>query len=322
MQAIIYEKYGEPTEVMKLKEVAKPVPKADEVLIKVKAVSLNASDKEFVYGTPAYVRMWGLQKPKYSILGSDVTGIIEAVGEEVTQFKVGDEVLGDIMYAWGGFAEYVGAKASSLVLKPANRSFEEVATLPQAAVVVLQGLRDKGQIKPGQQVLINGAGGGSGTFAIQLAKHYGTEVTGIDNTGKLAFMRSVGADHVIDYTKEDFVEVGRKYDFILDLVAHRSLFDYKKVLKPQGKYLLVGGLMKRLLQVAFLGAIFSKKNGQQFSILEHKQNTKDLTSILELYEAGKITPCIDKNFPLAEVPQAIAYLASGQAKGKVMISFD
>lgn len=320
MKAIVYKKYGFPIEVMKLQEVDKPIPKADEVLIKVKAVSLNASDVEFVKGTPIYTRLWGFSKPKYTILGSDIAGVIETVGKKVTQFKVGDAVFGDIMYTWGGFAEYVCVKVNLLVLKPANCTFKEAAALPQAGIVALQGLRDKGQIQSGQKVLINGAGGGSGTFAIQLAKHYGAEVTGIDNTGKLGLMHSVGADHVIDYTKEDFVQVGRKYDLIIDFVAHRSLFDYQKVLEPKGQYILVGGLLKRLFQTLFLGPIIGKWHGQQLGILAHEYKRKDLATLLELLELGELKPIIDtQSFTLEEVPQALSYLSSGQAKGKVMI---
>ena len=323
MKAIAYEKYGVPTEVMKLKEVEKPIPKADEVLIKMKAVSLNASDVEFVQGTPIYTRFWGFSKPKYTILGSDIAGVIETIGEEVTQFKVGDAVFGDIMYTWGGFAEYVCVKANLLILKPANCTFQEAAALPQAGVVALQGLRDKGQVQAGQKILINGAGGGSGTFAIQLAKYYGVEVTGIDNSEKLDFMRSVGADHVIDYTTEDFVQIGRKYDLILDFIAHRSLLDYQKVLAPKGQYVLVGGLLKRLFQTLFLGPIIGKWHGQQLGMLAHAYKRKDLATMLELLELGALKPIIDSQFfRLEEVPQALSYLASGQAKGKVMILFD
>lgn len=323
MKAIVYKKYGVPTEVMKLVEVEKPIPKADEVLVKSKAVSLNASDVEFVRGMPIYTRFWGFSKPKYTILGSDVAGVIEAVGEKVTQFKVGDAVLGDIMYTWGGFAEYVCVKANLLVLKPANCTFQEAAALPQAGVVALQGLRDKGALEAGKKVLINGAGGGSGTFAIQLAKHYGAEVTGIDNTRKLDFMRSVGADHVIDYTQEGFVQVGRKYDLIIDFIAHRSLLDYQKVLQSKGQYILVGGLLKRLFQTLFLGPIIGKWHSQQLGMLAHEYKRKDLTTLLELLELGALKPIIDsQNFKLEEVPQALSYLASGQAKGKVMIEIN
>ncbi len=323
MKAIVYKAYGTPTEVMKLEAVNKPIPKKDEVLVKVKAVSLNASDVEFVRGTPIYTRFWGFAKPKYTILGSDIAGVIETIGEEVTQFKVGDAVFGDIMYTWGGFAEYVCVKANLLILKPANCTFQEAAALPQAGVVALQGLRDKGQIQAGQKILINGAGGGSGTFAIQLAKYYGAEVTGIDNTGKLDFMRSVGADHVIDYTTEDFTKIERKYDLIIDFIAHRSLLDYQKVLVPKGQYILVGGLLKRLFQTLFLGPIIGKWHGQQLGMLAHAYKRKDLATMLELLELGALKPIIDSQiFRLEEVPQALSYLASGQAKGKVMIEIN
>jgi len=318
---ITYKKYGLPEE-MKLKEVEQPVPKANQVLVKVKAVSLNASDNEFLRGEPFYTRFWGLTKPKYSILGSDIAGEVVAIGLKVKHFKIGEAVLGDIMYVWGGLAEYVCVDEKLLVTKPDFLSFEAAAAFPQAGVVALQGLRDKGQLQAGQHVLINGAGGGSGSFAIQLAKHFGaSKVTGIDNTGKQEFMRSIGADDVIDYTQEDFVEKGQQYDLIVDFVAHHSLFDYQKVLKPNGKYVLVGGKMKRLLQAAFLGPFIGKGKGQQFGVLGHEYNREDLGTLLKFYELGKIKPIIDQqSFTLSEAPAAVAFLGSGQAKGKVVIT--
>ncbi len=322
MKAIVYEKYGLP-EVMQLKEVEQPMPKAQEVLIKVKAVSLNASDIEFLKGEPFYTRFWGLTKPKYPILGSDIAGEVIAVGTKVKAFKIGDEVFGDIMYKWGGFAEYVCVKENLLVHKPNHLSFEVAAAFPQAGVVALQALRDKGKLEAGQQVLINGAGGGSGSFAIQLAKHMGAKVTGIDNTGKQAFMRSIGADDVIDYTQEDFVEKGPQYDLIIDFVAHRSLFDYQKVLKPKGKYVLVGGQMKRLLQAAFIGPFVGKGKEQKLGVLGHEYKRADLGTLLEFYELEKVKPIIDaQTFTLSEVPAAMAFLESGQAKGKVVITME
>lgn len=321
MKAITYTQYGLP-DGMKLKEVPQPMPKAPEVLIKVKAVSLNASDMEFLRGEPLYTRFWGLTKPKYPILGSDIAGVVVAVGTKVKMFEIGDEVFGDIMYKWGGLAEYVSVAEKLLVHKPKHMSFQAAAAFPQAGVVALQGLRDKGKLQAGQHVLINGAGGGSGSFAIQLAKHFGAKVTGIDNTGKQAFMRSIGADEVIDYTQEDFVEKGAQYDLIIDFVAHRSIFDYQKVLKPNGQYVLVGGQMKRLLQAVFLGPFIGKRKGQKFGVLGHEYKRVDLGTLLKFYELGKIKPLIDKEFALSEVPAAMTYLGSGQAKGKVVISLD
>jgi NADPH:quinone reductase-like Zn-dependent oxidoreductase len=241
MKAIVYTKYGLP-DVLQLKEVEKPIPKDDEVLIKVHAASLNSSDWEFLTGKPPYIRLWGLLKPKYKILGSDIAGRVEAVGKNVKQFEPGDEVFGDIMYRWGGFAEYVCASEDALMLKPESMTFEEVAAVPQAATLALQGLRYKGQIQPGQRVLINGAGGSAGTFAVQLAKYFGAEVTGVDSTRKLDMMRSIGADQVIDYTQEDFTQNGQRYDLILDFKAYRSIFDCKRALSPKGIYVMTAGV--------------------------------------------------------------------------------
>ena len=230
MKAIVYTKYGSP-EVLQLKEVAKPTPRDDEVLIKVQAVSVNRSDWEGLRGKPLYARIGGLLKPRHQILGSDVAGRVEMAGRNVRRFQAGDEVFGDILPRLGGFAEYVRARESALAPKPASMTFEEAAAIPQAAVIALQGIRDKGRVQPGQKVLVNGGGGGAGTFAVQLAKLYGAEVTGVDNTGKLDFMRSLGADHVIDHTREDFTKNGERHDLILDVVAHRSVFAYKRALR-------------------------------------------------------------------------------------------
>lgn len=320
MRAIVYEKYGS-TEELQLKEVPKPSPKDNEVLIKVHSVSLNASDVEFLKADPIYVRMWGLFKPKYPILGSDIAGEIVAIGDKIKRFKIGDKVFGDIMYAWGGFAEYVCAKESALVLKPEHRTFQEVAAIPQAGVVALQALRDKGQLKKGQQVLINGAGGGTGTYAIQIAKIFGAEVTGIDNSGKLDLMRKVGADHVIDYTTQDFTKCGRKFDLIIDFVAHRSFSDHKKNLKNNGAYVLVGGALSRIFQVLLVGSFVSLFSSKNIGMLGHEQRTKDIDTLLEWYDQGKIISIIDnKSFSLEETPEAMAFLESGSAKGKVLIN--
>ena len=320
MKAIVYTEYGLP-DVLALKEVEKPAPRDNEVLIKVHAVSVNASDWEFLRGTPLYIRMWGLLKPKYKILGSDIAGRVEAVGGKVKQFQPGDEVFGDIMYRWGGFAEYVCAPENELMLKPASMTFEQAAAVPQAALVALQGLRDKGKIQPGHKVLINGAGGGSGTFAVQIAKLLGAEVTGVDSTGKLDLMRSLGADHVIDYTQEDYTKKGKRYDLILDFVAYRSIFDSKRVLNPKGIFVMVGGPLARIFQFLFLGPWVSLTTGRKMGILAHKPN-KDLAYMTELIEAGKIVPVIDRRYPLSEVPEALRYLGEGHAKGKVVITLE
>ncbi|MDL2124616.1 MAG: NAD(P)-dependent alcohol dehydrogenase [Deltaproteobacteria bacterium] len=320
MKAVVYQKYGSP-DVLELKEVEKPTPKDNEVLIKVHAVSVNASDWEFLRGSPLYTRIWGLLKPKYKILGSDIAGRVEAVGRNVTQFQQGDAVFGDILECWGGFAEYVCAPENALILKPASMTFEEAAAVPQAAGVALQGLRDKGQIQPGQKVLINGAGGGAGSFAVQIAKLFGAEVTGVDSTRKLDMMRSIGADQVIDYTQEDFTQNGQRYDLILDLVAYHSIFDYKRALSPKGVYVMVGGSMSHIFQTLFFGSWIFMTGRKKMGILGAKPN-KDLAFIIELIESGKVIPVIDRQYPLSEVPEALRYLGEGHAKGKVVITVE
>jgi NADPH:quinone reductase-like Zn-dependent oxidoreductase len=320
MKAVVYQKYGSP-DVLELKEVEKPTPKDNEVLIKVHAVSVNASDGEFLRGLPLYTRIWGLLKPKYKILGSDIAGRVEAVGRNVTQFQQGDAVFGDLLECWGGFAEYVCAPENALILKPASMTFEEAAAVPQAAGVALQGLRDKGQIQPGQKVLINGAGGGAGSFAVQIAKLFGAEVTGVDSTRKLDMMRSIGADQVIDYTQEDFTQNGQRYDLILDLVAYHSIFDYKRALSPKGVYVMVGGSMAHIFQTLFFGSWISMTGRKKMGILGAKPNM-DLAFIIELIESGKVIPVIDRQYPLSEVPEALRYLGEGHAKGKVVITVE
>src|SRR5713101_5531134 len=248
MKAIVYTHYGSP-DILQFKEVAKPTPTDDEVLIKVQAVSVNRSDWEGLRGKPLYARIGGLLKPRHHILGSDIAGRVEMAGRNIRQFQPGDEVFGDILGRNGGFAEYVCAREGALAVKPASMTFEEAAAIPQAGVIALQGIRDKGQVKPGQKVLINGAGGGAGSFAVQLAKLFGAEVTGVDNTGKLDFMRSLGADHVIDYTREDFTKNGKQYDLILDVIADRSVFAYKRALGPKGSCFVVGGSLATFFQI-------------------------------------------------------------------------
>jgi len=321
MKAVVYTEYG-PPDVLRLKEVAMPTPADDEVLIKLEAASINRSDWEGLIGKPLYARIGGLRKPLRHILGSDIAGRIQAVGANVKRFQVGDEVFGDILWRKGGFAEYVCARENSLVPKPAGMTFEQVAAIPQAGVIALQGIRDKGQVRPGRKVLINGAGGGGGSFAIQLAKSYGAEVTGVDNTGKLDFMRSLGADHVIDYTKEDFTRNGKQYDFILDLIAHRSVFAYKRALRPNGRYYAVGGSVAMLLRILILGSLISAVTGKKIRVLAVQPNLKDLVHLTKLYEAGKVVPAIDRRFPLSEVPEALRYLGEGHAKGKLIISME
>jgi NADPH:quinone reductase-like Zn-dependent oxidoreductase len=321
MKAIVYTKYG-PPDVLQLKEVEKPTPKDDEVLIKVHAASVNPWDWDLMRGKPGVVRLWGLLKPKYQILGADIAGQVEAVGRNVKQFQPGDEVFGDLCECgWGGFAEYVCARENALALKPASMTFEEIAAVPQAAIMALQGLRDKGQIQPGQKVLINGTGGGVGTFAVQIAKSFGAEVTGVDSTKKLDMVRSIGADQVIDYTQEDFTKNEQRYDLILDVAGYRSIFDYKRALRPKGIYVMVGGSMARIFQTMVLGPWISMTGSKKMGILAMKPN-KDMDFLKELLEAGKVLPVIDRRYPLSEVPEALRYLGEGHAQGKVVITMD
>jgi len=321
MKAIVRYRYGSP-DVLKIEEVEKPTPSDDEVLIKVHAVSINGSDREGLIGKPLYARMGGLRKPGYPILGSDIAGRVEHAGKNITQFKLGDEVFGEIPGYHGGFAEYACASENTLAHKPAGLTFEEAAAIPQGGVLALNGIREKGQVQPGQQVLINGAGGSAGVFAVQLARLCGAEVTGVDNTGKMDFLRSLGADHVIDYTREDFTKNGKQYDLILDLIAHHSVFAYRRALKPNGKYFFVGGSVATLFQILFLGPWIKRTTGKNVRILMVSQNNKDLMSITELCEAGKIVPVIDRRYPFREAPEALRYVAEGRAKGKVVITLE
>jgi NADPH:quinone reductase-like Zn-dependent oxidoreductase len=321
MKAIVYEEYGSP-DVLELKEVEKPTPKDDEVLIKVHAASVNAADLHLLRADPFLVRLSsGILKPKNKILGADIAGRVEAVGSNVKQFKPGDEVFGDISACgWGGFAEYVCARENALVLKPANITSEESAAVPMAAVTALQGLRDKGQIQPGQKVLINGASGGVGTFAVQIAKSFGAEVTGVCSTGKLDMVRSIGADHVIDYTQEDFTQNGHRYDLILAANGYHSISDYKRVLTPKGTYVMSGGAGAQLFQAMLQGPWISMTGSQKMGNLLAKPNNADLAFVKDLLEAGKVVPVIDKRYPLSEVPEALRYLEEGHAMGKVVIT--
>ncbi|NIO44933.1 MAG: zinc-binding dehydrogenase [Candidatus Dadabacteria bacterium] len=324
MKAIIYTKYG-PPDVLQLKEVEKPAPKDNEVLIKVHAASVNAADWHILRGKPFFLRLMGngLLKPKNKILGADIAGRVEAVGRNVKQFQPGDEVFGDISECgFGGFAEYVCARENALVLKPASMTFEEAAAVPLAAVTALQGLRDKGQIQPGQKVLINGASGGVGTFAVQIAKSFGAEVTGVCSTRKLDMVRSIGADQVIDYTQEDFTKSGQRYDLILDVAGYRSIFDYKRALSPKGIYVMVGGSMAQFFQAMLLGPWISMTGSKKMRGFVTKPNKKDLVFMKELFEAGKVVPVIDRRYPLSEVAEALRYLEEGHARGKVVITVE
>ena len=321
MKAIVYTAYG-PPHVLRLSEVATPTPKDDEVLVRVQAVSVNRSDWEGLTGSPLYARLGGLRRPRRPILGSDIAGRVESVGSKVKRLQVGDAVFGDILGHLGGFAEYVCAPERALALKPAGLSFEEAAALPQAAVIALQGIRDKGQVRPGHKVLINGAGGGAGTFAVQLAKGYGAEVTGVDSAGKFDVMRACGADQVIDYTRDDFTKQGHRYDLILDLVASRSVFAYQRALRPNGRYYCVGGSVATLFQILLLGAVLGPATGKRLRVLAVQPTLADLMHVTELVQAGTIAPMIDQRYRLDEVPEALRYLGAGHAKGKLVITVD
>ncbi len=318
MKAIVYTKYGTP-DVLELKEMDRPVPKDDEVLIKIHAVSLNDWDMGLLKGDFVNRILNGLFKPKLQILGSDISGEVEALGKYVTKFQVGDHVYGDLSGRWGGFAEYVCAGENALSIKPASMSFEQAAAIPQAAMLAVQGLHDKGNLQSGQKLLINGAGGGVGTFALQIAKLYGAEVTGVDSGEKLEMLRSLGFDHVIDYQKEDFTKNGQQYNLILDVKTNRSMFDYARALRPNGRYVTVGGSMDRLLQAITLGPLISLISKKKILIVALKVN-KDLAYINELFEAGKIKPVIDGPYSLEEVPKVFRLFGEGLHKGKLVIT--
>ncbi len=320
MKAMVYEEYG-PPEVLQLKEVERPTPQDNEVLIKVVATSVNPQDSHLMRADPFLVRlMAGLLKPKNTILGSDIAGRVEAVGSNVTQFRPGDEVFGDISGSgFGAFAEYVSVPEDSLALKPTRITFEEAAAVPGAASAALQSLRDQGHIQPGQKVLINGASGGVGTFAVQIAKSFEAEVTGVCSTRNMDMVRSIGADHVIDYTQEDFTQNGQRYDLIIDNVGNPSAYKrfYKRSLGPTGICVIVAGSF--FLQM-LLGPWMSMTGSNKIGTFMTIPNQRDLASIKELLEAGKVVPVIDRHYPLSEVADAIRYLEEGHARGKVIIT--
>jgi len=321
MKAIVYHKYGSP-DVLKLEEVEKPVPKDGEVLVKIHASSVNASDKFFMHGSPFFLRFMagGLFKPKDKILGADIAGTIEEVGKDVKKFKAGDEVFGDIGdHGRGGYAEYVATSQDLLVLKPKNISFEEAAAVPLAAVVAVKALRDHGNIKKGQTVLINGASGGVGSFAVQIAKSFGAEVTAVCSTKNLETARKSGADHVIDYTKEDFMKNGKKYDLIIAANGNRSPRDYLRALKPGGIYVCAGGTMRQLFQTMLFGPLLAKRGNKKVKNFTSKPTKKDLEFIKDLIEAGKVKPVVDKAYPLAKTADAMRYFEDEHPKGKVVI---
>jgi len=324
MKAIVFTKYG-PPDGLDLKEVPKPTPKDDELLIRVHASTINSWDWEFLNGKPFINRlMFGLLRPKPAkqILGADIAGTVEAVGKKITRFQPGEEVFGDLWSNWGGFAEYACAQETALEPKPANATFEKAAAVPQAGVLALQGLRKAAQLQPGQKVLINGAGGGVGTFAVQLAKLSGAEVTGVDALHKLNVVRSVGADHVIDYTQEDFTKTGERYDLIIDCQNFRSMFDIKRALRPGGTYAMVGGSIPRVYQLWFLSFCAPLTRESRKLRLVAEGPNKGLADLKELLDAGKLVPIIDRTYQLSEVPEAFRYFGEGRHKGKIVIAME
>lgn len=323
MKAITYKKYGN-ADVLQLTDVAKPKPTANQVLIQLKATSLNASDVELLTAKPAYIRFTGLFKPSKPIIGSDIAGIVEAVGANVTQFEIGDAVFGDVFGKFGGLAEYICADQNVLIKKPDFLSFEQAAAIPQAALVALQGLR-KGQVDDdekniGKKVLINGAGGGAGSFAIQLAKSFDAVVTAVDSTDKQDFMRKLGADFAIDYNLQNFATNGKKYDLILDLIGSRKAKQVKRALAPNGQYVMVGGNIPTMLSILFGGFFLGIFGQHKIGMLMHHRNQADLEYMLERFKVGEALPIIEQSFSLEQAPAAFKKLINGKARGKLVIT--
>ncbi|MET8650888.1 NAD(P)-dependent alcohol dehydrogenase [Nocardia aurea] len=314
MKAVVYDRYGGP-EVLSTAEIPMPSPGSNQVLVKVHATSVNLSDWECLQGTPLYSRIGGLRTPARRVLGSDIAGTVEAVGSGVTRFRPGDEVYGDNLGLKGGFAEYAPAPESALALKPESLTFAQASTLPQAAAIALQGTAGVGA---GKSILINGAGGGSGSFAIQLAKHAGAHVTAVDNASKLEFMRSLGADEVIDYRARDYTRSG-PYDLVLDLVAHRSVFACRRALVRGGRYRCVGGTTRALLRIATVGALAGMVTGRRMGVLAVELGPSHFTPLAEQHSAGRLDIHIDRRFALDDAPRALSYVGEGHALGKVVV---
>lgn len=321
MKAIVYTKYGSP-DVLQLKDVEKPAPQDHEVLIKIHTASVNAYDWHALTADIFLIRLMGggLLKPKQTRLGADIAGRVEAVGGNIKKFRPGDEVFGSIGH--GGFAEYACAPETRLALKPENLSFEEAAAVPMAALTALQGLRDEGQIHSGQKVLINGASGGVGTFAVQIAKSFGAEVTAVCSSRNLDQAYAIGADQVIDYTRQDFTQNGQQYDLIFAANGYHPLSHYKRALTSKGIYVMAGGSMAQIFQAMLLGSRMSKPGGRKMGGVSAKIDQKDLVILKDLIEAGKIKPVIDRRYPLSEAAEALRYLGEGHAHGKVVIAVD
>jgi NADPH:quinone reductase-like Zn-dependent oxidoreductase len=314
VKAVVYDRYG-PPDVLRVEDVAMPSPGAKQVLVKIIATSVNLSDWESLRGVPMYARIGGLFAPRHRTLGSDIAGRVEAVGSDVTQFHPGDEVYGDNLGLMGGFAEYAVAPETALAQKPGELTFAQASCLPQAGAIAMQGTA---RVRPGQRMLINGAGGGTGSFAIQLAKRAGAYVIGVDNAAKLEFMQSLGADEVIDYRSQDFTRI-EPSDVVLDLVAHRSVFAYRRALAPGGRYLCVGGTVRALLRVVTVGAIIGRLTGRRLGLLMVKAGPTHFTPLAERCVAGEVDIHVDRTFRLAEAPQALAYVGAGRARGKVVV---
>ncbi|MEZ4863451.1 MAG: NAD(P)-dependent alcohol dehydrogenase [Caldilineaceae bacterium] len=322
MNAVVFHEYGSP-DVLTHERMPKPVPNDNEILVKVHATSANAGDWHLMRGDPFLIRLGaGLRKPKSKFLGADVAGQVEAVGSKVTQFQPGDAVFGDLSrYGFGAFAEYVAAPEDAFVLKPTNQTFAQAAAVPEAAVTALQALRDHGQLQAGQKVLINGASGGVGHFAVQIAKALGAEVTGVCSTRKMEMVRSIGADHVIDYTQEDFTQNGQQYDLILAVGGDLPISAYRRALRPQGRYVMIGGSsMKQFFQAMLVGPWLSMTGKQKLGLMLVKPTQADLAFVAELLETGKVVPVVDKTYPFSDLPDAIRYLEAGRAQGKVVIT--
>ncbi len=315
MKAVVYERYGSP-EVLRVEEIPAPSPGIDQVLVKVAATSVNLTDWEGLSGSPLYARIGGLRSPARRTLGSDIAGWVESVGTDVTRFRPGDEVYGDNLWLKGGFAEYAVVPESSLAPKPEGLTFAEVSTIPQAGVIALQGTASA---RPGQRVLINGGGGGSGSFAIQLAKNLGAHVTGVDNAGKLDFMRSLGADEVIDYRSDDFTDCEDPYDLVLDLVGHRSVFAVRRALARGGRYLWVGGSLSTMLSTLTVGFFAGRLTGRRLGILGVKEGPAHFEALADLCVHGQVRIHIDRTFGLDDVPEALAYLGEGRVLGKLVV---
>ena len=325
MKAIVRSRYGSP-DVLELKDIDMPVVGDDGVLVRVRAASLNQADLDYLYGRPLLTRMGtGFRKPRDRGLGLDVAGQVEAVGRDVTRFKSGDEVFGDLTaFGYGAFAEYAAAPEHAWAPKPVGLTFEEAATIPQAAILALQGLRTRGRrrIEPGDRVLVNGASGNVGPFAVQIAKAFGAHVTGVCSTGKMDLVRAVGADEVIDYTQEDYTRGGQRYDWIVDVKGNRSLFECRRALRPGGRYVMVGGPTSRIFAALFLGPLISLAGSRKMGLMLWWKpfDREDLAVLTDLIDAGNMAPIIDRRYPLAEVADALRYLDDGHARGKVIIT--